>query len=150
MVNSVMASSCCMTMSVPTWPTEILTTWMPCNGRHWHNVHMVHTYCHANFMSLDPYRKPSYATYSYAMKMCRRVWYSRTQQNMLQTGHTNLCTNGNPVYVPVLIFPVILLSPVSILKWVSIAPASSKMQIRIWTEFILLTTQTNSRHLSAW
>ena len=45
---------------------------------------------------------------------------------MLQTGHTNLCTNGNPVYVPVLIFPVILLSLMSILKWVSIAPASSK------------------------
>lgn len=57
MVNSVMASSCCMTMSVPMWPTEFLTTWMPSNGKHWHNVHMVHTYCHANFMSLDHYTK---------------------------------------------------------------------------------------------
>jgi len=117
-------------------------------------MHMVHTYCHANFMSLDHYKKPSYATYSYAMKICRRVSYSglgSTQQNMLQTGHTNLCTNGNPVYVPVLIFPVILLPPVSNLKWVSIAPASSKTQIRrIWNEFIWLTTQTNSRQLSAW
>lgn len=49
-VNSVMASSCCMTMSKPKWPTEFLTTWTPRNGRCGNNVHTVYTYRHIIFV----------------------------------------------------------------------------------------------------
>jgi hypothetical protein len=46
MVNSVLASCCCMTMPISMWPIECTTNWMPYNGRCSNILHIAQTYCY--------------------------------------------------------------------------------------------------------
>ena len=90
-LKSLMASSSCMIVPAPMWPTHYTSNWRPWSGKFSRMVHTAQPYCHTIFM-LGTTKEVPKDVPSHQMSVQEAV--GQWPRNSLQTAHANLCTNG--------------------------------------------------------
>ena len=92
-IKSLMASSSCMIVPAPMWPTHYTSKWRPWNGKFSNMVLPAQPYCHTIFIHGTSKEDPKdVLVLSHQMSVQEAV--GQWSKNSLQTAHANSCTNG--------------------------------------------------------